>query len=117
MAPPSFNIGSTTDYICHISATVPSITLHHRTFHHLPLISADLNIFPSMEAVIFEVLRHSNPHVHHELNAISHSAAISSFIIDFFCTTALPIAAEFHIHTYYFVTSRASSLVFFLYRI
>ncbi|KAL8544133.1 hypothetical protein ACS0TY_004601 [Phlomoides rotata] len=108
-APPSFNTGSTADYIRHISATVPSIT-----FHHLPLISVDLHTFPSMEAVIFEVLRRSNPHVRRALEAITRSAPVSAFIIDFFCTTALPIAAEFHIPTYYFVTSGASILAFFL---
>ncbi|KAL0321482.1 UNVERIFIED_CONTAM: UDP-glycosyltransferase 88B1 [Sesamum calycinum] len=98
--PPSFNTGSTATYIRHISATVPSIT-----FHHLPPISLDLEPFPSMEAVIFEVLNRSNPHVRRALETISLSATISAFIIDFFCTCALPISAQLNIPTYYFFTS------------
>ncbi|KAI3458082.1 hypothetical protein Pfo_014745 [Paulownia fortunei] len=110
MAPPSFNTGSTAAYIRHVSATVPSIT-----FHHLPAISVDLDSFPSMEAVIFEVLHRSNPHVRRALETITLSATISAFIIDFFCTSALPIATELNIPTYYFITSGASVLAFFLY--
>lgn len=109
-APPSFNTGSTADYIRHISVTVPSIT-----FHHLPQISLDLDAFPSMEAIIFEVLRRSNPHVRRALEAITRSTAVSAFIIDFFCTTAMPIAQEFHIPTYFFLTSGNSILALFLY--
>ncbi|KAK4384922.1 UDP-glycosyltransferase 88B1 [Sesamum angolense] len=108
--PPSFNTGSTATYIRHISATVPAIT-----FHHLPPISLDLEPFPSMEAVIFEILNRSNPHVRRALETISLSATISAFIIDFFCTCALPISAELNIPTYYFFTSGACILAFFLY--
>ncbi|KAK4431418.1 UDP-glycosyltransferase 88B1 [Sesamum alatum] len=108
--PPSFNTGSTATYIRHISATVPSIT-----FHHLPAISLDLDSFPSMEAVIFEVLNRSNPHVRRALESISLSATVSAFIIDFFCTCALPIAAQLNIPTYYFFTSGACILAFFHY--
>ncbi|KAL7146244.1 hypothetical protein ABFS83_06G027500 [Erythranthe nasuta] len=110
-APPSFNTGSTASYIRHISATEPSIT-----FHHLPLITVDLDSFPSMEAVTFEVLNLSNPHVRRALETITHSAAtISAFIIDFFCNTSLPIAAEFDIPAYYFLTSGASFLAMLSY--
>ncbi|KAL0318072.1 UNVERIFIED_CONTAM: UDP-glycosyltransferase 88B1 [Sesamum angustifolium] len=44
--PPSFNTGSTAAYIPHISATVPSITLHQ-----LSVISLELDSFPSNAAV------------------------------------------------------------------
>nr|WLK78568.1 UDP-glycosyltransferases [Salvia plebeia] len=107
VAPPSFNTGSTMDYVRHISATVPSIT-----FHHLPAVSLDLDAFPSMEAVIFEVLRRSNPDVRRALESIS--PRVSAFIIDFFCTESLPIAAQLHIPTYYFFTSGNYILAFFI---
>ncbi|KAL1552836.1 UDP-glycosyltransferase 88B1-like [Salvia divinorum] len=110
VAPPSFNTGSTMDYVRHISTTVPSIS-----FHHLPVISLDLLSFPSMEAVIFEVLRRSSPHVRAALASISRSAPVSAFIIDFFCAASLPVAAELHIPTYFFLTSGACILAFFLY--
>ncbi|KAL0318073.1 UNVERIFIED_CONTAM: UDP-glycosyltransferase 88B1 [Sesamum angustifolium] len=105
----SFNTGSTAAYIRHISATFPSIT-----FHHLPPVFLDLEPFPSMEAVVFEVLSRSNPFVRRALESISLSATISAFIIDLFCTCALPISAQLNIPTYYF-TSGACSLAFFLY--
>ncbi|KAL1532279.1 UDP-glycosyltransferase 88B1-like [Salvia divinorum] len=101
--PPPFGSGSTADYISHISATVPSIT-----FHHLPAVSLDqLDAFPSIEAILFEALDRHNPHVLRALETVSASAAVSAFVIDFFCTAALPIAAKLGIRTYYFLTSGA----------
>ncbi|KAL3653572.1 hypothetical protein CASFOL_003253 [Castilleja foliolosa] len=109
--PPSFNTGSTASYISHVSAAVPSIT-----FHHLPAIPLDLHAFPSMEAVIFETLGRSGPHVRHALESIkASSGGISAFIIDFFCTSSHPIATELNIPTYYFITSGAAVFAFFLY--
>ncbi|KAH6784003.1 hypothetical protein C2S52_008962 [Perilla frutescens var. hirtella] len=108
--PPLLSTSSAEDYIRHISATVPSIT-----FHHLPAISADLDSFPSIEAFLFELLRLYNPHIHDALETISRSATIAAFVIDFFCTTALPIAIQLHIPTYYFITSGAHFSAFFVY--
>ncbi|KAG8381231.1 hypothetical protein BUALT_Bualt06G0100900 [Buddleja alternifolia] len=107
MMSPSFNTGSTAAYISHISATVPSIT-----FHHLPAIPLDLDSFPSMEAIIFEVLRLSNPHVRRALQFI---ASVSAFVIDFFCSSSLPISDELNIPTFFFLPSGACVLAFFLY--
>ncbi|CAA0812950.1 UDP-glycosyltransferase 88A1 [Striga hermonthica] len=104
---PSFNTGSTAAYIRRVSTAVPSIT-----FHHLPAVHLDLQAFPSMEAVIFETLRLSNPHVRRALGSIS--APVSAFVIDFFCSSSQDIAAEFGIPTYYFVTSGAAATAFFL---
>ncbi|KAL0321484.1 UNVERIFIED_CONTAM: UDP-glycosyltransferase 88A1 [Sesamum calycinum] len=84
----SFNTGSTAAYIRHISATFPSIT-----FHHLPPIFLDLEPFPSMEAVVFEVLSRSNPHVRRALESISCRPPSPPFIIDLFCT-CWPISAN-----------------------
>ncbi|KAL1532280.1 UDP-glycosyltransferase 88B1-like [Salvia divinorum] len=100
--PPPYGGGATADYISHISTTVPSIA-----FHHLPAVSVDLGAFHSTEAILFEVIDRHNPHVLHALETVSASAAVSAFITDFFCTAALPIAAEFGVPTYYFLTSGA----------
>ncbi|GFP81026.1 anthocyanidin 5 3-o-glucosyltransferase [Phtheirospermum japonicum] len=109
--PPSFNTGSTASYIRRVSATVPSIT-----FHDLPTVPLDLHAFPSMEAVIFETLGRSCPHVRRALETITAtSGGVSAFIIDFFCTSSHPIAAELNIPTYYFVTSGAAVFAFLLY--
>ncbi|KAL8539184.1 hypothetical protein ACS0TY_000981 [Phlomoides rotata] len=107
-APPSFTTAST--YIHHVSATLPSIT-----FHHLPPITTDIDGFPSKEAFTEESLRRSNTHVRRALETITLSATVSAFIIDMFCTTSLPIAAEFRIPTYYFITSGATFLALLLY--
>ncbi|CAA0812949.1 UDP-glycosyltransferase 88A1 [Striga hermonthica] len=105
-APPSFNTGSTAAYIRRVSSALPSIT-----FHHMPAVNLDLQAFPSMEAVIFETLRLSSPHVRRALESISAvGPTISAFIIDFFCASSQPIAAELGIPTYYFGTSGAASL-------
>nr|BAI65910.1 UDP-sugar:glycosyltransferase [Forsythia x intermedia] len=110
IVPPSFNTGSTASYIDRVSAATNSIT-----FHHLPTISLELDSFSSMEALIFEAIRLSNPHVHHALQHISLTTTITALIIDFFCTPAISISTKLGIPTYYFFTSGISSLAFFLY--
>ncbi|KAL3524335.1 hypothetical protein ACH5RR_017169 [Cinchona calisaya] len=107
-----FNTGFTAAYIERISASTPTIT-----FHPLPPISLPLNLdsYPSMEAIVFDLIRLSNAHVHQALHSISLTNVIPAFIIDFFCTPALSVATELNIPTYYFFTSGANSLAFFLY--
>ncbi|KAL3829167.1 hypothetical protein ACJIZ3_017969 [Penstemon smallii] len=113
MVPPAFNTGSSTaTYIHHISTTVPSITFHHLP-SNIPL--DDLDSFPSTGSISFEVAHRSNPHVRRALEKISVSATVSAFIIDFFCTSALPNSKELKIPTYYFHTSGACDLAVFLY--
>ncbi|KAJ0887897.1 putative UDP-glucuronosyl/UDP-glucosyltransferase, UDP-glycosyltransferase family [Helianthus annuus] len=107
---PSFNTGTTATYVRHISATFPTIT-----FHDLPDIPLDPLQFPSMEAIIFELIRRSNPNVDHALQSISSSSNISAFIIDFFCTTVMPVADNLNLPVYYFFTSGACCLAQFLY--
>ncbi|CAN6689100.1 unnamed protein product [Malus baccata var. baccata] len=48
---------------------------------------------------------------------INHGSKHSPFalIIDFFSTSALPIAKELHLPTYYFYTSGSAALAAFLY--
>ncbi|KAI3705755.1 hypothetical protein L1987_75996 [Smallanthus sonchifolius] len=107
---PSFNTGATASYVRHISATFPAIT-----FHHLPDIPLDPLPFPSMETIIFELIRRSNPNVKTALQSISLSSNISAFVIDSFCTPAMCLADEFNIPVYYFFTSGACCLAQFLY--
>ncbi|KAJ0525748.1 putative UDP-glucuronosyl/UDP-glucosyltransferase, UDP-glycosyltransferase family [Helianthus annuus] len=107
---PSFNTGTTADYVRHISATFPTIT-----FHHLPDIPIDPLQFPSMEAIIFELIRLSNPNVDRALQSISLSSNITAFVIDPFCMPVIPVAANFNLPVYYFFASGACCLAQFLY--
>ncbi|KAJ0753150.1 putative UDP-glucuronosyl/UDP-glucosyltransferase, UDP-glycosyltransferase family [Helianthus annuus] len=107
---PSFNTGTTADYVRHISATFPAIT-----FHHLPDIPIDPLQFPSMEAIIFELIRLSNPNVDRALQSISLSSNITAFVIDPFCMPVIPVAANFNLPVYYFFASGACCLAQFLY--
>ncbi|KAL4557030.1 hypothetical protein LXL04_035200 [Taraxacum kok-saghyz] len=107
---PSFNTGTTASYVRRISATYPAIT-----FHHLPDIPLDPLLYPSMEAIIFDLIRRSNPNVKNALQSISLSSPVTAFIIDLFCTPAMSLAASFNIPVYYFFTSGACCLAQFLY--
>ncbi|KAF5790541.1 putative UDP-glucuronosyl/UDP-glucosyltransferase, UDP-glycosyltransferase family [Helianthus annuus] len=107
---PSFNTGTTAAYVRHISATFPAIT-----FHHLPDIPLDPLLFPSMEAIIFELIRRSNPNVDHALHSISSSSKITAFVIDTFCSPAMSLAENINVPVYYFFTSGACCLALLLY--
>nr|BEP30489.1 6'deoxychalcone 4'-O-glucosyltransferase [Dahlia pinnata] len=107
---PSFNTGTTASYVRHISATFPAIT-----FHHLPDIHLDPQTFPSIEAIIFELIRLSNPNIHRAFQSISLSSNIAAFVIDMFCATAKPVADSFNVPVYYFLTSGACCLAQILY--
>nr|ACB56924.1 glycosyltransferase UGT88A8 [Pilosella officinarum] len=107
---PSFNTGTTASYVRHISSTFPAIS-----FHHLPDIPLDPLLYPSMEAIIFDLIRRSNPNVNDALQSISLSSHVTVFIIDLFCTPAMSLAANFNIPVYYFFTSGACCLAQFLY--
>ncbi|KAK9075363.1 hypothetical protein SSX86_003686 [Deinandra increscens subsp. villosa] len=107
---PSFNTGTTASYVRHISATFPAIT-----FHHLPDIPLDPLLFPSMEAIIFELIRSSNPNVSNALESISLSSNITAFVMDMFCTPAMSMAISFNVPGYYFFTSGACCLAQLLY--
>ncbi|KAF8376955.1 hypothetical protein HHK36_030326 [Tetracentron sinense] len=102
----------TTSYISHISQTNPSIT-----FHHFPSISVSLDTSPhrSGPAIAFEFIRLNDPNVRHALQSISQTSTIRALVIDFFCTSALHIASDLSIPTYYFCTSGAAVFAAFLY--
>ncbi|KAI3757681.1 hypothetical protein L6452_05224 [Arctium lappa] len=107
---PSFNTGTTASYVHHISTTIPAIT-----FHHLPNISLDPELYPSMEAIIFDLIRRSTTNVNDALQSISTTSHTTIFIIDLFCTPAMTVADNLNIPVYYFFTSGACCLAQFLY--
>ncbi|CAH1440201.1 unnamed protein product [Lactuca virosa] len=102
---PSFNTGTTASYVRNISATFPAIT-----FHHVPDIPLDPQLYSSMEAITIELSRLSTPNIKNALQSISLSSHITAFIIDFFCTHAMSVATNFNIPVYYFSTSSACCL-------
>ncbi|KAF7147561.1 hypothetical protein RHSIM_Rhsim03G0193700 [Rhododendron simsii] len=101
----SFNTGSTAPYLRRVSSTTPSIT-----FRDLPVIPLDPASFPSTEAITFKLLRLNTPHVRRSLLSLSTTTTIAAFIIDLFCTPALPLGSELNIPTYYFFTSGAADM-------
>ncbi|KAL8232094.1 hypothetical protein R6Q57_001872 [Mikania cordata] len=107
---PSFNTGATAAYVRHISAAFPAIT-----FNHLPDIPLDPLLFPSVEAIILELIRHSNPNVTIALKSISESTNIAAFVMDTFCNAAMTVVHRFNLPVYYFFTSGACSLAMFFY--
>lgn len=68
-----------------------------------------------MEAIIFDLIRLSNPNVNNALQSISQSSKVTVFIIDLFCTPAMSLADKLNIPVYYFFTSGACCLAQFLY--
>ncbi|KAF5790533.1 putative UDP-glucuronosyl/UDP-glucosyltransferase [Helianthus annuus] len=102
----SFNTGSITSYVRHISATIPAIA-----FHHLPDIPLDLETYPSTDSVLFDLINRSVHNVADALRSISPTA----LIIDLFCTSAMAAAAILNIPVYYFITSGACCVVELLY--
>ncbi|XP_021826191.1 UDP-glycosyltransferase 88F5-like [Prunus avium] len=99
-------------YIHRISQAHPSIS-----FHQFPLVQNENTslIGRSGFAIMFDFIRRNDLHVRLALQEISKSSAIRAFIIDSFCSSALPMAKELDIPTYYFYTSGAAALVTFLY--
>ncbi|XP_059442726.1 UDP-glycosyltransferase 88A1-like [Corylus avellana] len=110
IAPQPYNAGSTAPYIAAVSATTPSIT-----FHNLPNVDLPPTASPNHETLTFELLRLNNPNLHQSLLSISKGYAIHALIMDFFCSHALSVAANLNIPGYYFFTSGAGCLAYFLY--
>lgn len=81
------------------------------SFDRLPPVKLPSVEYNHPEAVTFEVARVSNPHLRDFLAGASPSV----LVVDFFCGIALDIAEEFRIPAYFFFTSGAGTLAFFLY--
>ncbi|XP_047307953.1 UDP-glycosyltransferase 88F4-like [Impatiens glandulifera] len=87
--------------------------LHRITLSHS---SISFRRFPSISVADFlEFIRLNDPNVRQSLLEISNTSSIKALIIDFFCTSALPIAAHLQIPVYYYFTSGASALAAYLY--
>ncbi|TQD93443.1 hypothetical protein C1H46_020962 [Malus baccata] len=97
-------------YIRRISHSHPFIS-----FRQFPRVTNNITRNISVPAITFDFIRQNDPHVRSALQEISKSATVRAFIIDLFCTSALPIGKEFNIPTYYFCTSGAAILAAFLY--
>jgi hypothetical protein len=110
IAPQPYNAGSTAPYLADVSATTPSIT-----FHYLPNVSLPPTSFVHHETLTFELLRLNNPNLSQSLLSISKSYTIHALIMDSFCSHALSVADKLNIPGYYFYTSGAGILAYFLY--
>ncbi|KAK9269992.1 hypothetical protein L1049_025565 [Liquidambar formosana] len=100
----------TNSYIHRIAQTHPSIT-----FRRFPSVSVDTSPSRSPAAIKFNFIRLNTTNVLHSLQEISKTTTVRALVIDMFCASALPIARELKIPTYFFFTSGAAALIFFLY--
>ncbi|KAL9265439.1 UDP-glycosyltransferase 88F3-like protein [Drosera capensis] len=100
-------------FITGSSRTNPSLS-----FLRLPHVLVDIDPTRGF-AMLCEFLRLNVPHVIRSLNEIAQTSTIKSFIVDFFCTSALTAlnnsSSGLKFPTYYFFTSGAVALVVYLY--
>ncbi|XAR71683.1 hypothetical protein NMG60_11018068 [Bertholletia excelsa] len=102
---------STAPYLRCVSATTPAIV-----FHHLPPVSVPISTTSiHHETLAFQLFHLNNPNLHHSLLSISQNHKIKALIMDFFCYPALSVASALKIQAYFFLTSGACFLAFFLY--
>ncbi|KAE8793614.1 Anthocyanidin 5,3-O-glucosyltransferase [Hordeum vulgare] len=100
---PPYDTGATGPFLAGVSAANPSIT-----FHRLPkvkLLDSDHSMMPALA-----VARLSNPHLHDFLTGASPDV----LVLDFFCSAAMDVAKELGTPAYFFNTSGAQILAFFL---
>ncbi|CAL4974562.1 unnamed protein product [Urochloa decumbens] len=109
---PPYNKGATGPFLAGVSASNPCIT-----FHRLPPTTAT-SVVGSVrtkhhEGLTFEAIRACNPLLRDFLAASSPPPAV--LVVDFFCSVALAVARELGVPGYFFYTSGAEVLAFFLY--
>ncbi|KAI5004520.1 hypothetical protein ZWY2020_031763 [Hordeum vulgare] len=100
---PPYDTGATGPFLAGVSAANPSIS-----FHRLPkvkLLDSDHSMMPALA-----VARLSNPHLHDFLAGASPEV----LVLDLFCSAAMDVAKELGIPAYFFNTSGAQILAFFL---
>lgn len=102
---PPYNTGATGPFLHGVSVANPSIS-----FHRLPKVDLPPVASKHYEALTFELIRVSNPHLRDFLAAASPVV----LIVDFFCSIALGVARELGVPAYFFFTSGAEVLAFFL---
>ncbi|XP_004510912.1 UDP-glycosyltransferase 1 [Cicer arietinum] len=111
--PPNQNIttnnnnDSTTQYTTSISSKFPSIN-----FQFIPSISLTLTL--PLHLHTLELSPHCNHHVHHILQSISKTTNLKGVILDFFNYSASQVINTLQIPIYFYFTSSASMLSFFL---
>ncbi|OWM79598.1 hypothetical protein CDL15_Pgr023010 [Punica granatum] len=109
----AYSAGSTDAYIASVFASFPSIS-----FHRLPVTSLPPDFStpsPHHEALALELICLNNPHVRHALISISERHRVLALVIDFFCYVAFSVARDLSIPCYYYFTSSAGVLAFFIY--
>ncbi|KAM0895036.1 hypothetical protein ACQ4PT_024087 [Festuca glaucescens] len=104
---PFEDTGARGPFLAAVTAANPSISFHCFPQVDLPPVHSN---YP--EAITFEVARASNPHLRDFLTSASPSPTV--LVVDAFCGVALDVAAELHIPAYFFYTSGAEVLAFFL---
>uniref|UniRef100_A0A803M043 Glycosyltransferase n=1 Tax=Chenopodium quinoa TaxID=63459 RepID=A0A803M043_CHEQI len=80
----------------------------------LHLLNGEPSNYEDFEHILYEALRSNNHNVQQFLELISVSSPVSAFILDFFCYPAVEVSQSLKIPTYFFFTSSASTLAFFL---
>jgi hypothetical protein len=100
---PPNNTSATGPFLAGVSAANPSIS-----FHRLPQVKLTEAELPEM--LTFHLARLSNPHLRDYLAATSPAI----LVVDFFCSAAMDVAAELGIPAYFFCTSGAHVLAFFM---
>ncbi|XP_066309536.1 UDP-glycosyltransferase 88F3-like [Miscanthus floridulus] len=104
---PPYNTGATGPFLAGVSAANPSISFHRLPkVERLPPVKSKHH-----EALTFELVRVSNPHLREFLAAASPAV----LVVDFFCSIALDVAEELRVPAYFFFTSGAEVLAFCLY--
>ncbi|EXB62493.1 Anthocyanidin 5,3-O-glucosyltransferase [Morus notabilis] len=98
------------NYINRISHSHPAISFLRFPFQHVDAASTH-----SHAATRFDFVRLNRPNVAQALKDISESSAVRAVVIDIFCASALDVAMNMGIPTYYFFTSGAAVLAAFLY--
>lgn len=106
---------TTAAYISAVSASSGSSI----SFHHLPAntLPPDFSVRSALPGVTIglELLRLDTPNVRRAIESISEQHLVLALVIDFFCTYALPVARELAVPCYYYFTSSAGALAYFLY--
>ncbi|CAL4954967.1 unnamed protein product [Urochloa decumbens] len=106
---PPYNAGATGPFLSGVSAANPCIS-----FHRLPATSVVGSVRSKHhEGLTFEAIRLSNPLLRDFLAACSPPPAV--LVVDFFCSVALAVARDLGVPGYFFYTSGAEVLAFFLY--
>ncbi|KAI4324973.1 hypothetical protein MLD38_030412 [Melastoma candidum] len=109
----AYDAGATTPYIASVSATVPSLTFHHLSAISLPPDYSTTS--PNLETLALDLIRLNNPNIRQALESITREYSVKAFVMDFFCSVVQPIVRELRVPSFFFFTSGAGFLSFFLY--